>query len=123
MLPSVVSHADFLALRARGARLRTPNLRARFVPGPTPQDSVPRVAFAVGRSFGNAVQRNRARRRLRHALAEALERFEAPARRPLVGDLLVSCSPRVLDLPYQSLIGECSLLLASAASKLPSDAA
>ena len=122
MLTSVVSHADFIALRARGARLRTPNLRARFIPGATSGDNFLRVAFAISRSFGNAVQRNRARRRLRHALAEALEQFGAPARRPLAGDLLVSCSPRVLDLPYQSLVGECGVLLANAASKLPSDA-
>ena len=42
-------------------------LRLRVVEsGPGP----PRVAYAVGRSVGNAVQRNRLRRRLRAAVAE-----------------------------------------------------
>ena len=32
-------------------------------------DDPPRVAYAIGRRFGNAVERNRARRRLRAAVA------------------------------------------------------
>ena len=35
----------------------------------------PRVAFAIGRAFGSAVERNRMRRRLRPLLAAAADRM------------------------------------------------
>ena len=124
MLPSVVSRADFLALRSDGVRLRTTNLRARFRPGQVTDDSTLRLAFAVGRSFGPAVKRNRVRRRLKHALHEASGSSGAvtlAGQQRLVGDLLVSCSPRVLNLAYDALIVECRILLAAAARHRPAD--
>jgi ribonuclease P protein component len=53
-----------------------------------------RVAYAVGRTVGGAVVRNRVRRRLR-ALVAAL---------PLApGDYLVSVGPEAADLPFPEL--------------------
>ncbi len=116
MLPSVVSRADFLALRGEGVRLRTTNLRARFRPRPQSDAARLRLAFAIGRSFGSAVQRNRVRRRLKHALHDVIAGPNAaplPDQRPLVGDLLVSCSPKVLSLSHEALILECRGLVAA----------
>lgn len=42
--------------------MRSGPVRLTFVPLDTPH---PMVAFAIGRRFGNAVERNRARRRMR----------------------------------------------------------
>ena len=54
---------------ARGRRRRAGHLEVRTaIVGPASEP--PRVAFAVGRSVGNAASRNRVRRRLRAAIRE-----------------------------------------------------
>lgn len=61
-------HATFSALRrARPFRRGPVTVRAAVV---VDQESPPRVAYAVGRSVGGAVERNRLRRRLRAAVHE-----------------------------------------------------
>jgi len=60
--------------------------------------------FTVGRAVGDAVARNRVRRRLRHAAAELL----APSRDPLVreGDqVVVRATPAAADASY-AVLGE-----------------
>jgi RNase P protein component len=64
---------------------------------PTPQ-----VAFALGRSFGNAVERNRGRRRLRAAFIEALVRRD-PNSRPTGAFLLTGGRGLLVD-PFQQLV-------------------
>lgn len=75
----VQTRSSFAALRQHGRRARSGALRVTFVPvEPVTSGDVvramsppmPRVAFAVGRAVGNAVVRNRIRRRLRAACAE-----------------------------------------------------
>ena len=56
----------------------------------------PRVAFALGRNVGSAVQRNRARRRLRSAIARNPEGL-AP------GAYLFGGGPDVVTVPYEVL--------------------
>ncbi len=64
----VRGQSSFQAL-ARGRRRRAGNLEVRAaVLGA--KSEPPRVAFAVGRSVGNAVTRNRVRRKLRTAVRE-----------------------------------------------------
>ena len=63
-----IRHRDaFTRLRREGIRVRVDSLWCSFVPdsGVVP----PRVAFAIGRATGSAVQRNRLRRRLRAILS------------------------------------------------------
>lgn len=61
----------FLALRRSRRRVRRGPVTVTFVPSDTP--APPRVAYAVSRGVGRAVERNRLRRRLRAVVFEARE--------------------------------------------------
>ena len=89
-LPSVVliwrvrGRSSFRAL-ARGRRRRAPGVEVTTAVLGAPSDP-PRVAYAVNRSFGSAVARNRVRRQLREAVranAEMLEPGHGYLVRPL----------------------------------------
>ncbi len=71
VIVSIARRRTFADLRRRGRRVRSGSVRLTFLPMQTVE---PQVAFAIGRSFGNAVERNRGRRRLRAAFVEALGR-------------------------------------------------
>jgi ribonuclease P protein component len=62
----VRSRAEFTALRERGVRSRNRSVRVTYLTGAAEV----RIAFAIGRSVGTAVARNRLRRRLRAALVD-----------------------------------------------------
>ncbi len=59
----------------------------------------PQLALAVGRRFGPAVERNRARRRLRHAFTAAQAGTPAP-----LGAYLMTANRSVLSAPFPSLV-------------------
>lgn len=99
----------FAELRRHGRRARSGSLTLTWLPGESlPGESLPgealpgaasqppRVAYAVGRSVGPAVVRNRVRRRLRAAVAEV-----APALPP--GAYLVGAAPGAARASYQEL--------------------
>ncbi|MBO1031908.1 ribonuclease P protein component [Tessaracoccus sp. SD287] len=76
--------ADFRATTRRGVRAARPTLvvHARLLDQspPSSQDSspetcAPRVGFVVSKAVGNAVTRNRVKRRLRHLVAPLLTSF------------------------------------------------
>ena len=60
------------------------------------EPGVPRVALVAGRSVGNAVRRNRAKRRLR----EALRLVAVPPGR----DFVVVATPAVVDAPFEAVV-------------------
>jgi ribonuclease P protein component len=67
----------------------------------------PRVGLVVGRRVGNAVDRNRAKRRLRHALIEiSLEQGM---------DYVIIADREVLDTPFESLVERLSSAVAACA--------
>ena len=61
------------------------------------QPGPPRVAYAIGRRSGNAVERNRIRRRLRHVVSNHAERLLADHQ------YLVGASPAALHTPAAEL--------------------
>lgn len=65
------TRADFLRA-ARGVRRSTAGLTLELCPTPTAVDGHLRVGFTASRKVGNAVARNRAKRRLRAAAAAVL---------------------------------------------------
>jgi ribonuclease P protein component len=88
-----IRHRDaFARLRRTGVRVRVDPLWCSFVPDP---DVVPpQLAFAIGRAFGSAVERNRLRRRLR----AILETCELPP-----GLWLIGATPRAGEHSFAQL--------------------
>lgn len=79
---------------------------------PTEEHRPPRIAFAVGRSVGNAVARNRVRRRLRAAI-------DTHAARLVAGGLyLVEAAPGAADLTYSELEETMGIILQKARREL-----
>jgi ribonuclease P protein component len=83
------------ALLARAERHARGPVTIRFVPGES--EAPPRVAYAVG-GVGNAVVRNRLRRRLRAAVAGAEVELSAG------GAYLVSARREALTMPFDALV-------------------
>lgn len=77
-----------------------------------PSLSRPHVGYAIGRSVGNAVTRNRARRRLRAALAA-----RSSSLRP--GWYVVGASAEVATCPSARLGAEVDTLVAKLAAVAP----
>jgi ribonuclease P protein component len=89
----------FETLRGSGRRLRRGPLTVTYAALDGQPDG-PFLAFAIGRRFGPAVARNRARRRLRAAFRQARVDLGAPV--PYA--LLVQARPAVLDAPFPQLV-------------------
>jgi ribonuclease P protein component len=83
------------AVLARAERHARGPVTIRFVPGEP--EAPPRVAYAVG-GVGNAVVRNRLRRRLRAAVARAQAELAAG------GAYLVSARREALTMPFDALV-------------------
>jgi len=91
-------------VRESGSEARSGAVRVRALPG---ESAVTRVAFAVPGATG-AVSRNRARRRLRAAIAPIL--VEHPG-----FDVVVSLPGRATEMPFLTLRSALSTTLAAVA--------
>lgn len=89
----ITRRRDFQAFR-HARRVRQGPLRVSWVPGDPSEP--PKVAYAIGRRVGNAVERNRLRRRLRAIFAA-----EAGGLPP--GAYLIGTEPATSSLSYQEL--------------------
>ncbi len=73
----------------------------------------PRVAYAFSRRFGKAVQRNRARRRLRDAFARAW-REHADGNSDMTslnGAFLLSGGRSILNVPFEGVVSDVTACL------------
>jgi ribonuclease P protein component len=89
---------DFLRIQTRGRKHHTTNFVLASANGPSSGRS--RVGFSVSRRVGNAVARNRLKRRLREFFR--LHRRELPSTR----DLVVIAKPGAAKLSYAQLVEE-----------------
>lgn len=75
-VPHLKKRAEFLRVSGVGKRAPTPSLILQAAPQDGPQDGTAeadrRVGYTASRKVGNAVKRNRAKRRLRAAAREIL---------------------------------------------------
>ncbi|HXO03330.1 MAG TPA: ribonuclease P protein component [Stellaceae bacterium] len=77
-LARLKTRGDFLRVAGTRVRAARPGLVLQAAPQPGGADSAPRVGFTASRRVGNAVARNRAKRRLREAAAAVLTRHGRP---------------------------------------------
>lgn len=92
MIGRIRTRDDFLRLRRDGRRVRIEPFWCTHLPDPASNSA--QVAFAISRAVGNAVTRNRLRRRLRAVLAG----MELPS-----GLYLIGCRPAASELTFDEI--------------------
>lgn len=92
--------SDFLDIAAHGARRATPAfvLQARRTTLLDPAGQAPRVGFTASRKVGNAVARNRAKRRLRALCDRVL-----PGRALAGWDLVIIARDQAIDRDFAAM--------------------
>ncbi len=105
-LARLLKRADFLRVAATRKKWATPGLILQAAPAKAlDQDPLPQgvptvyVGFTTSKKVGNAVERNRARRRLRAAVAEIF-----PAEACAENDYVVIGRRETLSRPYSLLL-------------------
>lgn len=116
MIGRLKRRAEFLQVAAANRKWVAPGLILQVRRQPSPEsnsDDAPRAArsegarapvrvgFTASRKVGNAVQRNRARRRLRAVAQQVLEQHAEPGT-----DFVLIARPATIDRDYQALIGD-----------------
>lgn len=99
MVNRLTERRDYIRVQTEGRRVKSALLTVLFLPTPSGFEG-PRVGFTVSRKVGNAVVRNRVRRRLRE-----LARHHAPCLSPSF-DYVVIASPAAVDVTFARLRDE-----------------
>lgn len=107
MIGRIQSRSAFTRVRAEGVHLRSGVLSCTMVLDPSLAG--PSVGYALSRSYGNAVHRNRLRRQLRELVKVREEQF-----RP--GIYVFGASPRAKDTAFGTLGNHLDSLLAKLAA-------
>ena len=97
------TRADFLRVAAGRARAARPGLVLQAAPQPAGDEEKkpPRVGYTASRRVGNAVARNRAKRRLRAAAASVLPRHGTAGM-----DYVLIARAGTGGRPYAELLGD-----------------
>ena len=95
------TRADFLRVAAERARAARPGLVLQAAPQPGAAGAAPRVGFTASKRVGNAVVRNRAKRRLREAARSVL-----PAKGKTGTDYVLIARADTGARPYAALLAD-----------------
>jgi ribonuclease P protein component len=98
---------DFLRVRGAGRRWAAPGLVLQVAPAADAETGLVRVGYTATRRIGNAVARNRAKRRLRAAVAHVM-----PASAQWGCDYVVIARAATLTRPFDALTGDLCAALA-----------
>jgi ribonuclease P protein component len=110
--------ADFRVIVRRGVRVGRPTMVVHLLPAgepaaPDTADAGPvSVGLVVGRTVGGAVVRNTVRRRLRHLLADRIDRLPAGSK------LVVRALPGIAGAPSSALARELDAAIDRAVSRV-----
>jgi ribonuclease P protein component len=92
LIGRIHTRTDFERLRRDGRRVRIEPFWCSHLPDPS--SNTAHVAFAINRAVGNAVARNRLRRRLRAVLNQT----DLPN-----GLYLIGCTPKASELTFDQI--------------------
>jgi len=106
--------ADFLRVAAKGRKAVRPGLVLQAAPRPV-RDGRVGLGFTVSRKVGNAVARNRAKRRLREAARAVM-----PARAQPDTDYVIIGRAATVTRPFSSLKRDLAHALKSVSDRTPS---
>ena len=96
----LLKRADFLRVAAMRRKWAAPGLIVQAAPNPDPDGGAAiRVGFTTSKKVGSAVERNRARRRLREAVAEVFPGLAVPGT-----DYVVIGRRETVTRPYSLLL-------------------
>lgn len=99
-LPHLIRRADFLRVAARRLKWATPGLVLQAAPTPDALPAeAPRIGYTASRKVGNAVARNRAKRRLREAARQVVVADASPG-----FDLVLIARQETLVRPFALLL-------------------
>ena len=113
--------AEFLRVAGTGRKSVTPGLILQVAPQPAaaaPEGGALRVGFTASRKVGIAVERNRARRRLRAAVQQVMALHAAPGR-----DYVLIARAGTVRRPFAALLGDLKAALRQAGAYRETSAA
>lgn len=113
MIGPVENKRAFQAFRSAGVRVRSGSIQMIFTPTDGTTSTI-QLAFAINRKFGNAVQRNRARRRMRESFRQSCCSLPNP---PLGGAFLLLADPEVKNVRFDDLTMEMNACFSRLQSK------
>jgi ribonuclease P protein component len=106
-IPRLKRRAEFLRIAGSGRKSVTPGLILQV--SPAASRTTLRVGFTASRKVGIAVERNRARRRLRAAVDQVMPLHAAPGH-----DYVLIARAATMDRPFAALKGDLEAALRQA---------
>ena len=106
MISGISDRGVFSRIRAEGRSVRSSDLKFRYLPSSGDATERVQIAFSISRKVGNAVVRNRVRRRLRYAFVQSLGEYSG-----IVEAGVLTVLPNASERTYSELESQVQILL------------